>query len=170
MATRKNAWQYSQAKKLLVQDLLNGTIPLDSLVMGPQEVYQQHPEFRQYDFNRFRDQLRDLRKKLSEKNDCSASDNMALAHDRRIHPMPTHNHRGEPRWEGSKSERLLKHDIAHNKQQAMEPKDLFATQQEYGKYDLEVFCKHIYQEEGRRKFIAQRTATRQKKQKSWASR
>jgi len=55
---------------------------------------------------------------------------MALAHDRHIHPMPTHNHQGEPQWEGSKSEWLLKLDIDHNKQQAMEPKDLFATQQE----------------------------------------
>jgi len=57
MATRKKDWQYSQAKKLLVQDLTNGTIPLDSSVMGPQEVYQQRPEFKQYEFNCFRDRL-----------------------------------------------------------------------------------------------------------------
>jgi len=170
MATWKKDWQYSQAKKLLVFDLTNGTIPLYSSVMGPQEVYQLCPEFKQYEFNCFRDRLWDLCKKLSEKNDHSASDSMALAHHCRIHPTPTHNHRGEPWWEGSKSEQLLKLDIDHNKQQAMEPKDLFATQQEYGKYDLKVFCKHIYQEEGWCKFIAQCTATRQKKQKSWASR
>jgi len=29
MATRKNNWQYSQAKKLLENDLISGTIPLD---------------------------------------------------------------------------------------------------------------------------------------------
>jgi len=62
MATQKKDWQYSQAKKLLVQDLTNGTIPLDSSVMGPQEVYQQCPEFKQYDFNHFQDCLRSMQK------------------------------------------------------------------------------------------------------------
>jgi len=57
MATRKTDWQYSQAKKLLEQDLRNGTIPLDSSVMGPKEVFVQCPEFAEFDYDRFRDRL-----------------------------------------------------------------------------------------------------------------
>jgi len=165
MATQKTDWQYSQAKKLLEQDLRNGTIPLDSSVMGPKEVFVQHPEFAEFDYDRFRDRLRDLRRRLTEQNDRSASDMNALAHDRHIHPTPTHNSQGDPRWHGSAAEWLLKLDIDQDKQHAMKPKALFETQNQYGPHHLKVFRKHIYQEVGWRKFVAQHQA-RQNKKKS----
>jgi len=163
MATRKTDWQYSQAKKLLEQDLRNGTIPLDSSVMGPKEVFVQCPKFAEFDYDRFRDRLQDLRHRLTEQNDRSASDMNALAHDRRIHPTPTHNSQGDPRWHSSAAEWLLKLDIDQDKQHAMKPKALFEMKNQYGLHHLKVFCKHIYQEVGQRKFVAQHQAHQNKK-------
>ena len=107
-------WQYSYAKKLLTEDLLSGKIPLDSESMTPQEAYLQRPEYADSDpnYKRFPNRLRALREQLLAKNDRADADREAFLHDRKLHPKPARNHRGELRWEGSEAERLLRLDIA----------------------------------------------------------
>jgi hypothetical protein len=156
-------WQNSEAKKLLEKDLISGTIPLYSGEMEPKVVYAQRPEFAGFKYKHFPNRLRALRRQIIEKKDLSMSDSAALPHDRRIHPKATHNHRGEPRWEGSEAERLLKLDIEEDKHKGMEPKDFYLSRTEYQDYPLGVFRKHIDQEERCRKFISQRRARKNKK-------
>lgn len=97
-------WEYSNAKELLYKDLLNGRIPLDPEEMGPQVVYLQRPEFADFKYENFRQNLKSLRAKIIEDQGLAASESTPLAHDRRIYPKNATNHRGEPRWEGSEAE------------------------------------------------------------------
>jgi hypothetical protein len=126
-------------------------------------VYQQRPEFAQYPYEQFRDRLRELRKKNTKKQNHASFDSKALAHDRRIYPKKEANEKGEPRWEGSDAERLLKLDFDNGKHINVNPKDLYASQKEYKEFSLEVFRKHVCQEEKTRKFIAHWKELAQKK-------
>lgn len=147
-------WKDSEAKRLLIKDLTSGNIPLDPKEMEPAQVYLQRPEFASFAYEHFRDRLRDLRAQIRASKHCASSDSAALAHDRRIYPKKTHNHRGEPRWEGSEAERLLKQDMDEGKNKTLKPIDLHQSRKEYKLYPLTVFRKHIDQEERRRKYIA----------------
>lgn len=159
----ETTWKDSEAKRLLVQDLMSGEIPLDPNEMEPAQVYLQRPEFANFGYERFRDRLRDLRAQIRASKHHASSDSAALAHDRRIYPKKTNNHRGEPRWEGSEAERLLKLDIDEGKNMSLIPIDLYNSQNEYKKYPLKVFRKHIDQEERRRKYVAHCRARAKKK-------
>jgi len=132
-------------------------------LLDPQTAYWQHPEFAKYEYKQFRDRLNDYRKKIREKKKTASFEAEALARDRLMHPKPTHDSRGEPRWEGSEAERLLKIDVAGGKHKDMEPKDLRETSGEYKKFSLTVFRKHIYQAIETRKFHAWLETKRGKK-------
>jgi len=156
----EDAWEHSEGKKLLEQDLRSGAIPLDPKQMPPRVAFDLRPEFafpNLEDGKRlFASRLAAARKKIKHKNESAALQSAALKADRQIHPKPTHNHRGEPRWEGSAAEGHLKVDIAANKQNEMAPKELHKLRPEYSAYPLEVFRGHIYQEERLVKFKNQR--------------
>ena len=157
------AWQNSKAKKLLEKDLISGAIPLDRSDMEPSDVYLQRPEFADIEYGRFRARLLALRNQIKEKNDHAASDSASLTRDRHIHPKASHNHRGEPRWEGSETERLLRLDMDEGKHENMKPIDLYQTREEYyDNFPLKVFRKHIDQEKRRRKFLAYHAAKNSK--------
>jgi hypothetical protein len=58
MLTRKEStWKNSEAKRLLLQDLTSGEIPLDPKEMEPAQVYPQRPEFTDFGYERFRKNL-----------------------------------------------------------------------------------------------------------------
>jgi len=120
-------------------------IPLDKDEMEPRVVYMQRPEFAKYPYDQFWDSLRDLRTKFWHCHPETRPWDSST-------PKKLTNHRGEPRWEGSKAKRNLKHHIDKGKQDSMEPKDLYKTRIEYQDYPLEVFRKHIQQEVKRHKF------------------
>lgn len=151
----RNDWKNSNAKKLLYDDLMSGKIPLTSSEMPPAEVYLQREEFSEFEYGRFRDRLRDLRRQIAQQNACAASESASLAHDRQIHPKKPFNYRGEPRWEGSDAERLLRLDMDQGKHKKAKPLELYTSRKEYFEsYPLRVFRGHIDQEERRRKFVA----------------
>jgi hypothetical protein len=153
----QKSWKDSEAKKLLEKDLISGLIPLNSDDMKPGIVYFQRPEFAEFEYGRFRDRLRDLRRQLIELKARASSDSAAYACDREIYPKTTHNNRGEPRWEGSEAERLLRMDMDHDAHKNVTPKELYRSRQEfYNNYPLTVFRKHIDQEERRRKYFEYR--------------
>jgi hypothetical protein len=54
-----------------------------------------------------------------------------MKHDQIIYPTPTHNHHGQPRWEGSEAQCLLKLNVSQAKHISLQPKELFETQKEY---------------------------------------
>ena len=147
-------WATSKAKMLLEKDLLSGSIPLDAADMEPREVYLQRPEFSEIEYTKFRTNLNSLRKSHREAQSLADSDLAALQHDLVLHPIKQTNHRGEPRWEGSDAQRLLRLDMDEGMHYLMgKPQYLWSTRPEYKAYSKTVFRGHIDQEERLRKFI-----------------
>jgi hypothetical protein len=137
--------------------------------MEPRVVHLQRPEFADFKISHFRDCLRDLRRQIIEKNNSAASDSAALARDRLIYPKATHNHRGEPQWDGdgSKAEQLLRKDMDEGKHDIMKPMDLYESRKDYyDDYPLGVFRGHIHQEAGCRKYFAFRSSKSNKNKNS----
>lgn len=153
-AKKNPNWHTSEAKKLLENDLISGKIPLHNGNDGmePKDVYLQRPEFAEFSYEYFRDRLRAIRNQISEKKSLASTDSIALSNDQRIHPRSTHNSRGEPRWEGSIAEQLLKSDVSKGRHTTMRPQDLYQSRPEYyNNYPLSVLRKHIDQEVRRQK-------------------
>ena len=161
--TTKWNWRSSDAKRILVEDITNGIISLNDS-MSASEVYVKYkdrPEFQDvpYDKPSFAKRLKDLQAQISQEKEKSITDADALAHDRKIHPRPALNHRGEPQWVDSAAAQRLRLDVHDKKHKDMPPQDLHQSRPEYQIYSLDVFRGHIYQEERRRKYIAQRFGT-----------
>jgi hypothetical protein len=150
-------WQGSQARKLLVDDLVSGHVPIKSKGDGgmkPQDVYNMRSEFREFPYDKFRDHLRCLRRQICEKKEAALSDSAALANDETIHPKKLKNHRGELRWEGSMAQQLLRLDMDDGKHQIMKPENLYNSRFEYlEQCSLGTFREHIYQEMRRRRKV-----------------
>ena len=116
---------------LLLQDLRSGRIPITS-EMEPWDVYLQRLEFAEFDGNykNFPGHLRDARKQIICKNSRSALDSAALAHDCEIYPKAAYNHRGEPRWEWSEAEWLLRQDMDEGKHKTMKLQIVYQLREE----------------------------------------
>lgn len=147
------AWNKSEAKRLLEQDLASGIIPVNGGEMGSREVYASRSEYAAFPIDVFTRRLASLRSIARGQNARRASDTAALMHDLQLHPQATHNSNGIPRWEGSDAERLLKDDITNGLHTQMTPLALYTTRAEYQLFTLDQFRGHIYQENKRRKFI-----------------
>jgi len=148
-------WDGSDAKYQLEADLWDGTIPLTKEEMMPRVAYdlEDRPMFRVFPYPKFRTHLCNLRKKTTKAKQLGLDEEAMLAHDRQLYPTAAFNSEGKPRWEGSDAEASLKIDVANGKNLQMDPRFLHKSRDEYQVFDLEVFRKHIKQEEKRQKFI-----------------
>ena len=74
-------------------------------------------------------------------------DEKALQADRLVYPIKDKDIRGEPRWEGSQAQALLKEDVANKIHENMEPKELrqMAGREAYQQFSLTKFRKHLDQ-------------------------
>jgi len=141
-APKPPPWRYSDAKKRLTKEILDGTIA----GKGAQEVHAMHADYFQYNYDNFSTNLRNLRALLVKNQGSADSDAAALAHDEALGLLGK-NSKPYPRWQGSEAERCLQQDIDNNKHKIMTPQQLKATrQQQYGPYPLKVFSDHIQQE------------------------
>jgi hypothetical protein len=133
------------AKEILRQYIIDRKV---TRAMKSREVYEMRPEFQQYRFARFSDNLRNLFDVLERNDKRAEADAAALAHDRTIHPVGPETAKGcgYPRWEGSDAQRLLKMDIDAGRNKEFKPKELHKSRMEYQAFPLHVFRDHIYQE------------------------
>jgi hypothetical protein len=142
------AWVSSRAKKLLKKDIVEGRVTID---MEAQYVYGTRDEFMEYELKNFTTNLRNLHAAIEKEQDRAVVDSDAYAHDILIHPLILQGPSGYPQWQGSEAARLLKIDIEEEKHKSMKPSDLRNTQEEYKRFPLKVFRKHIDQEVRSRK-------------------
>jgi hypothetical protein len=91
MVRRVDSWKHSEAKRLLVEDLKSGLIPLSTLEMPAQDVYLLRVEFTDFPFEKFRSNLHRLRQKIAEKMELADEEDAALAHDRALFPKKLQN-------------------------------------------------------------------------------
>lgn len=164
----KSNWRSSEGKYLLQKDLYEGEIPLSSEGMSPEEVYVLRPEFARdsVSFERFKRNLENLRKSIREERAWSTRDLEALTRDRGQWKKPSHNHRGEPRWEGSEAERCLKEDVARNFNTDKAAMSYYDEREVYKLYPRKVIRKHVEQEIRKTKFLKQ-MKKRAEKGKDW---
>jgi len=134
-------WRYSDAKKQLKKDILDGTIDGKSA----KEVHCMRPEYHQYIYSNFSTNLKNLRELLDKEQTRADSDAVAFAHDEALGLLGKNN-KPYPRWQGTEAERLLQIDIDNNKHISMKPKALQASRPEYAPYPGKVFSDHIQQE------------------------
>ena len=140
-------WRRSNAKKLLVQGLEDGSI---NNTMPPGEIFDKYnldypQDFQFVGFRLFQNRLKRLQQKEEDKESCAERDAAALAHDREIYPFTEYNEQGEPIWRKTSAIRqLLQQDINDNKHIHMTPAELWESREEYQKTDLTTFRNHIY--------------------------
>lgn len=142
--TKVSPWRQSKAKKLLIKGILDGLYPSS---MKPQQVYLLRTEFQDYPYERFRDNLKNLRAALKRDTERADSDHAALMSDLELHPPDKAVHNKDyPRWVGSAAETLLKFDVTQGNHIGKTPEELYFMHEEYEEFPLKVFRDHIEQE------------------------
>jgi len=139
-------WTQSWAREQLYRDVYLGVITDD---MDDATAFASRDEFALFDGMRFfPSRLERMRKRVAELKSKSARELAALQRDRQtdVGKLPLFNHWGEPRWDGSEAQRLLKEDIANGKHEGIQPLELWRSRQEYHSTDSNRFRQHIYQE------------------------
>ena len=111
-------------------------------------------EFQDVPCDQFSRQLNAHRKQVTSMENQSFEGELALAHDRLLHPRQTHNHRGEPVFELSTAKLLLREDVENELHTTMDHAELQASRPEYVCFNIKVFKDRISQEVRRKKFIA----------------
>ena len=129
--------------------------------MGPKQVYERHEAFKSYDYTKFRNNLYGLRKVIAREFKRMREDCEAYGHDRAIvngsiasKPVP---------WHRSPAANLLQLDVKANLHLRMQPKELWATRDEYKAFELKVFRKHLCHERDREQKKAFRKEKKKKK-------
>jgi hypothetical protein len=130
-------WPSSKGRKLLIKDIRSGRIPAD---MAWEDAYKLRPEFvvgtkedntAKKARSQFESRLDSAREILAKRDTRAAEELALLRQDRQRHPAPATNHKGEPRWEGSEAQKLLKQDVAEKKHEGMKPAQYYASRPQY---------------------------------------
>ena len=153
-------WGKHPAKLHLKKLFLDKTVPVDySSKGGPRKVWDDHCKDHQAFVNMecnttFTNRLRLVRNDYTKKHKRAEEDLKAYKNFRKVHPENTHNHKGEPRWEGSRAQELLRDDMDAGRPKENEnPSDLWADRAEYQMFNLDTFQNHIHQEKRLRKCL-----------------
>lgn len=112
-----------------------------------------HPGFARMEFNGdFTRRLASVRDDYKKKLERCEKDQQAHIIAKQNHPTPTYNSRGEPQWNGSVAQKLLKELIAKGEHTGKKPEDIREKKREFKVYSKQVFRDHIYQEQRLLKF------------------
>ena len=154
-------WRKHPAKHFLKKLFRDKTIPVEyskNKWGGPKRVWNDHckghPAFKRMKYNdTFTRRLRDVRDDQKLKVSRASEDKKAFENFRKLCPEESHNHRGEPRWEGSRAQELLREDIDAGLHKDLEPNVFHAQRPEYMEFKLGTFRDHIYQEKKLRRYL-----------------
>jgi hypothetical protein len=134
------AWRYSEAKKKLAALLKDESSWVKDKSWD--EIYFGDPDFQLYRRDLFKNNAKALKKKIEVDQAAVAFDRMSLSHDRKLYPPRAITERGEPRYEGSAIEDLLKKDVKEGKSAGTKPQVLWRSRPEYQQMSLDKFRVH----------------------------
>jgi hypothetical protein len=140
-------WQHSEAKKVLTNDILDGTTTAN---MSARQVFATREELYAPYKKNFATNSRNLRKSLQSLQDRADEDQDAVLHDLAAFPRSPVHPRGHPRFDGSIAQQLLKQLVDNGEDEGLLPKEIWLTRLEYQEFPLKVFRDHVSQERRRR--------------------
>jgi hypothetical protein len=142
-------WKSSAARKILLDDLERGLLPVDPAELSAEEAwsvcYSHMAEFVPVVFSQFKERLRDHRQQVGGNITRAARESEALEHDRHLFPRHAENHRGEPVFDLSAAKLLLRTDVKEGKHHHMSPSQLQQSRVEYQPFNPRKFKHRIYQ-------------------------
>ena len=147
---KKPKWRGSEAKNIVLDDLLKGVLPVDANILSAEDAweltYKCMYEFKDVPFQQFKDRLRDHRKQMKSGLQRSNIEEEALQHDRKLYPRQLKNSKGELVFDLHPAKLLLRKDVAERKHLMMKPMELQETRPECLLFDHHKFEESIYQE------------------------
>lgn len=155
---KETCWQNSEGRKLLLEDVRSGRIPND---MDPTAAFAMRPEFdvfpsaKKTSAQLFSARLSSARGIIQGKIDRSSRELALLQQDRAVHPPPATNHRGEPRWQDSIAQQLLKQDVGNKIHEQLSRKQFYLSRPEYQVYPMRIISGHVDQEVRLIRFLKQ---------------
>lgn len=147
----KKDWQYSDARKIMAQDMIDNVVPIDVKIQNTEdlyyELYAHLPAFKEWPYDRktFDRRIASLQEIVTRLKWAAQCDRDALAHDRAMHPQPTHAPNGRLLWKGSEADRWLKVDMHSGLHLQMKPEQLRETRDCYKEFSKRRFSKRIDQ-------------------------
>lgn len=148
-------WSKSAAKQYLKKCFREEVISTE--YKDEEQIWKDHCEghkgFARMAYNdAFIRRLGSVRDDFKKKKERSEKDLEAYNIAKKNHPTPRLNSRGEPQWNGSAAQTLLKELIAQGKHRGKAPQTLWVEEAEFQVYSKQTFRDHIYQEERLLKF------------------
>jgi len=148
-------WGKSAAKQYLKKCFREKAIAAD--YKAPQQVWKDHCEnhaaFARMKYDEaFTRRLNTVRNDYIKKRDRMRNDLKAYIKAKKNHPTPELNARGEPQWNGSIAQKMLKEIVQNGEHKGVDPSVIWAGKAEFKVYSKQTFRDHIYQEERLLKF------------------
>lgn len=151
-------WKTSKAKALLTRLLRENS----SRIQGrtPEEVWESSKWFKDYPKANFVTNMINLQKALDARGEIVARDNDVIEAEldamRELYP------RSSPLWCEHKASQLLEQDVKACLHKGLSPTEFQQTRPEYMEWELNIFRKHIYQEERKWREMPMKVAKRNK--------
>jgi hypothetical protein len=150
-------WAKSAAKQYIKKCFRSKTIPAN--YEDAEKIWKEHCE-KQPSFARMKYDSAFVRRLKAARDDYLAKsarcekDLEAFRVAKKNHPTPEFNSRGEPQWNGSKAQQLLKEIVAKGEHLGdhTKPAKIWEATEAFQVYSLDMFRDHIYQEERLLKF------------------
>ena len=156
----KIKWKKSQAKQVLYQCIMDGTVPEEAKdsngrsTMAIRDIYLLHEEFAKYEYDKFSSRLRALQTKIKELNNRAEDDLQAFEIYKENHTPSLYSHKGYIQWQGSNAQELLWIDMEAGKHKVMKPKALWESRQAYlDEFPLYAFRSKLEQEIRTAKYV-----------------
>lgn len=149
-------WRTSPARAIIMEDLEPGGILHQRENISAADVwefYKSFPQFEKVVWSQFEERFKDHRKQASKRLHQSTQEELDFARDRELHPRQSHNHRGEPVFDLSPAQALLREDVKNKVHTRMQPSELQASREEYKAFKPAKFRQRIYQEVRYQKYI-----------------
>jgi hypothetical protein len=150
-------WRNSEARCILIEDLVRGILPLERSQMTEAEafeIYQGMVGFADVRFPQFRARLKDHRAQVKKSSQRSKYEEECLKHDRLIFPRKLLDENGTPVFDLHPAKLLLREDVAEGKHLLMTPLQLWKSRpDEYMLFQEPFFRNKMYQAVRRQKFV-----------------
>jgi hypothetical protein len=140
-----NDWRSSKTKQVLKWLIEDGKVTASNTAM---EVYAMYDGFKSCKFENFVTNLHNLLKSVAADAEFGKFNQSALEHDRMIQGPEQENSRlGYPHWYGTKHQKHLQEVVSSGMHEHLNLDEILKMNLMWGKYPLEVFKRHIRQEE-----------------------